>query len=218
MDLYWYGQAMFRLKGKTKTVIIDPFDPEFVGLKFPKEIEADIVLSSHDHKDHNDSRSLLNPQGDQPPVFKAPGEYEVGGVVITGIASFHDDSQGFKRGLNTIFHLLFDGLNIVHLGDLGQSKLAEEQTAQIGEVDILLIPVGSIYTINGKVAAGIVAQLEPKIIIPMHYFIEGLKFQLEPVDNFLKEMGVESITPQQKMSTTSEKLPEEPQVIILSKT
>lgn len=214
MDIYWGGQAMFRIKGKTKTVVIDPFDPEFVGLKFPKEMEADIVLSSHDHKDHNHTGSLVNAQGDQPQVFKDPGEYEVGGVVITGISSFHDDSQGLKRGLNTIFHLLFDGLNIVHLGDLGQSKLTEEQTAQIGETDILLIPVGSIYTINGKVAAGIVAQLEPKIIIPMHYFLEGLKFQLEPVDNFLKEMGVENVTPVSKLSITKEKLPEEPQVVV----
>lgn len=218
MDLYWYGQAMFRLKGKTQTVIIDPFDPDFVGLKLPKEREADVVLSSHNHQDHNFTQSLLNPQGGQPPVFIHPGEYEVGGVVITAISSFHDDTQGSQRGLNTIFHLLFDNLNIVHLGDLGQYKLSEDQIAQIGETDILLIPVGSVYTINGKVAAGIVAQLEPKIIIPMHYFWEGLKFQLEKVDNFLKEMGVEGVIPQPKLSITKEKLPEEPMVVVLSKT
>lgn len=218
MDLYWYGQAMFRLKGKTQTVIIDPFDPDFVGLKLPKEMEADIVLSSHDHKDHNHTRSVVNLKGGQPQVFTNPGEYEVGGVVITAISSFHDDTQGSQRGLNTIFHLLFDNLNIVHLGDLGQYKLSEDQTAQIGETDILLIPVGSVYTINGKVAAGIVAQLEPKIIIPMHYFWEGLKFQLEPVDNFLKEMGVEGVIPQPKLFITKEKLPEEPMVVVLSKT
>lgn len=216
MDIYWAGQAMFRLKGKTKTVIIDPFDPNFTGLKLPKEMEADIVLSSHDHGDHNNTSAVVSPQG-RPAIFKDPGEYEVGGVVITGISSYHDTSQGSERGLNTIFHLMFDGLNIVHLGDLGQSKLTEQQLNQIGEVDILLVPVGSVYTIDGKAASDIVAQLEPKIVIPMHYSIEGLKFQLDPVDRFLKEMGVEEVVAQPKLSITKERLPEEPMVVVLSK-
>lgn len=217
MDIYWAGQAMFRLKGKTTTVILDPFEPDFVGLKFPKDWQADVVLASHDHQDHNNTSSINSPTGTPPAVFKDSGEYEVGGVVITGISSYHDNSQGSQRGLNTIFHLMFDNLNIVHLGDLGQSRLSEEQITQIGEVDILLVPVGSVYTIDGKQASEIVSQLEPKIIIPMHYFIEGLKFQLESVDKFLKEMGVEGVTPQPKLSITKEKLPEEPQVVVLSK-
>ncbi len=217
MDIYWGGQALFKIKGKNRTVVLDPFDPEFVGLKLPKDLQADIVLSSHDHGDHNNTKAVT-PLSDEPPmVFKDPGEYEVGGVVITAIASYHDDSKGSERGLNTIFHLNMDGLNIVHLGDLGQSVLTEEQLNLIGDVDILLVPVGSVYTIDGKVASEIVAQLEPRIIIPMHYFIEGLKFQLEGVDKFLKEMGVENVTPQLKLSITKDKLPEEPQVIILSK-
>ena len=150
-------------------------------------------------------------------AFRDPGEYEVAGVVVTGIASYHDDSSGSERGLNTIFHLMFDGLNLVHLGDLGQSKLSEEQIAKIGQTDVLFIPVGSTYTIDGKVASDIVSQLEPKIVIPMHFFTEGLKFQLDPVDKFLKEMGVENIVAQPKLSITKDKLPEEPQVVVLSK-
>lgn len=217
MDIYWGGQACFRLKGKTVTVIIDPFDPNFTGLKLPKELQADVVLSTHDHGDHNNTSAVLSPQGRAPAIFKDPGEYEVGGVVITGIPSYHDDTQGSERGLNTIFHLLFDGLNIVHLGDLGQAKLTEGQITQIGEVDILLVPVGSVYTISGKAAADISAQLEPKIIIPMHYFIEGLKFELESADKFLKEMGVEEVVAQPKLSITKERLPEEPMVVVLSK-
>ena len=138
-------------------------------------------------------------------------------MVITGIKSFHDDAQGAERGTNTIFHILFDNLNIVHLGDLGQSKLTEEQVAQIGETDILLIPVGSVYTINSKTASEIVSQLEPKIIIPMHYKTEGLKFELEGVEGFLKEMGAEAVTAVPKLTITKEKLPEEPQVILLAK-
>lgn len=216
MDIYWGGQALFRLKDKNASVIIDPFDPQFTGLKLPKELTADVVLSTHDHGDHNNTSAVTTSQGEKAMAFKEPGEYEVVGVVITGIDSFHDDSQGSERGKNTIFHLLFDGLNIVHLGDLGQSKLTEEQITQIGQTDILLIPVGSIYTINSKDAATIVAQLEPKIIIPMHFKIEGLKFELEGVQGFLKEMGVEGVTPVPKLSITKEKLPEEPIVVVLS--
>lgn len=212
MDIYWGGQALFRLKGKNATVIIDPYDPNFTGLKLPKDLTADVVLSSHAHEDHNNAGAVNTAM-----VFKEPGEYEVGGVVITGINSFHDDSQGSQRGRNIIFHLMFDNLNIVHLGDLGQTKLTETQLAQIGEVDILLTPVGSIYTIDAKAAATIASQLEPKIIIPMHYKIEGLKFELEGVEGFLKEMGTEGVVAQPKLSVTKEKLPEEPQVILLAK-
>ncbi|TSC86872.1 MAG: Uncharacterized protein G01um10147_747 [Microgenomates group bacterium Gr01-1014_7] len=217
MDIYWGGQALFRLKGKVATVVIDPYDPEFTALKLPKELSADVVLSTHGHGDHNNTGVVHNAEGEKPAVFKDPGEYEVAGVVITGISSFHDDSNGSERGKNIIFNIMLDRLNIVHLGDLGQSKLTEEQLTQIGEVDILLIPVGSVYTIDGKTAAGIVSQLEPKIIIPMHYKIDGLKFELEGVEGFLKEMGAENITPVPKLSITKDKLPEEPQLILLAK-
>ncbi len=112
---------------------------------------------------------------------------------------------------------MIDGLNIVHLGDFGQSEISETQLTQIGEVDILLVPVGSVYTIDSKTAAKIVSQLEPKIIIPMHYKIEGLKFELDGVEGFLKEMGAEGVIPVPKLSITKDKLPEEPQVVVLSK-
>lgn len=218
MDIYWLGQACFKLKGKNASVVIDPFDPDFTGLKLPKDLTADVALLSHNHNDHNNSKALAQiPAGESPMVFSEPGEYEVAGVVITGIVSFHDDSAGSERGLNTIFHMLFEGLNIVHLGDLGQSRLTEEQVAQIGETDILLIPVGGVYTIDAKAASDIVSQLEPKIIIPMHYKVEGLKFELSGVEGFLKEMGAENIVAVPKLSVTKDKLPEEPMVVVLSK-
>lgn len=218
MDIYWLGQAFFRLKGKKATLLIDPFKEDFTGLKLPRDLSADVVLSSHNHDDHNNTSIAVSPTGDKPMIFKDPGEYEVSGIVITGISSFHDNSKGSERGKNTIFHLLFDGLNIVHLGDLGQSELSEEQINQLGTTDILLIPVGSVYTIDGKKASSIVSQLEPKIIIPMHYKIPGLKFELDGVEGFLKEMGAETNVAQPKLSITKEKLPEEPQVVLLSKT
>lgn len=217
MDIYWYGQSCFKIKGKNATAVIDPYDPDYTGLKAPKDLQADVVLLSHGHKDHNFSDLVTTSAGARPMVFTRPGEYEVGGVVITGIDSFHDNSGGSERGKNTIFHLFFDGLDIVHLGDLGQGNLTEEQLAQIGETDILLIPVGSIYTLDAKAASEIVSQLEPKIIIPMHYKMEGLKFELEGIEGFLKEMGVEQAVAQQKLSITREKLPEEPQVVVLNK-
>lgn len=217
MDIYWLGQACFKLKGKNATVVIDPYDPDFTGLKLPKDLQADVVLTTHGHNDHNNVSAISGPSGETPPAFKDPGEYEVAGAVVTAISSFHDNKEGSERGKNIIFHLLLDNLNIVHLGDLGQSKLTEEQVAQIGETDILLVPVGSVYTIDAKAASEIMAQLEPKIIIPMHYKIEGLKFELEGVENFLKEMGAEGVLPQPKLFITKEKLPEEPQVVVLSK-
>lgn len=216
MDIYWGGQALFKLKGKNAQVIIDPFDENFTGLKLPKDLTADIVLASHSHEDHSNTKAVTSPNG-KLMVFDTLGEYEVAGVVVTAISSFHDNSQGSERGKNIIFHLMIDGLNIAHLGDLGQSQLTEEQISQIGEVDILLIPVGGIFTIDSKVAVSIVSQLEPKIIIPMHYKIEGLKFELEEVEKFLKEIGAEGVIPQIKLSITKEKLPEEPQVVVLSK-
>lgn len=212
MDIYWYGQAFFKIKGKTTTVLIDPFSAEATGLKLPKDLEAQLVLSSHDHPDHNNISIVT---GD-PLVILGPGEYEKSGVSVVGVSSFHDSEKGAQRGKNTIYHLLIDGISIVHLGDLGHS-LEEEQISQLDAVDILMVPVGSVYTIAAAEAAKVVADLEPKIVIPMHYKVEGLKYNLEEVEGFLKAMGAENITPQPKLSIVSSKLPEDTQVIVLSK-
>jgi L-ascorbate metabolism protein UlaG (beta-lactamase superfamily) len=217
MDIYWLGQACFKIKGKNTTILIDPYNEEQIGLKLPKDLSSDVVLSTHDHEDHNNTKGIKNPQGGVSMVFNKVGEYEIGGAIIAGIASFHDNNEGVERGANIIFRINMDRLNIVHLGDLGQTKLSEDQVTQIGQVDILLIPVGSVYTIDGKQASEIVSQLEPRIIIPMHFKIEGLLYALEGKEVFLKEMGAEEIEPQPKLSITKDKLPDESQVVILSK-
>lgn len=217
MDIYWLGQAAIKLKGKNATIIIDPYDPQMVGFKLPKDMSADMVLVTHNHPDHNFTAVTTGIKGEKSMVFTEPGEYEVAGVVVTGVSSFHDDSEGSERGVNTIFQLMFDRLSLVHLGDLGQHELTEAQIAQIGEVDILFVPVGGKYTIDSKAAASIVSQLEPKIIIPIHYKIEGSKIELDGVESFLKEMGAEGAVPQPKLFISKDKLPEEPQVVVLSK-
>lgn len=212
MEIYWYGQSCFKIKGKTATVVIDPYEPEFTGLKLPKDLEAQVVLTTHPHKDHNN----VGVVGGDPLVVAGPGEYEKAGVSILGVKTFHDNSRGVDRGPNTLYQILMDGISIVHTGDLGHI-LTDEQDNQIDTADILMVPVGGGYTINAEAAAKVVALLEPGIVIPMHYKILGLKFELEPVDYFLKEMGVENITPLSKLSITKDKLPEETQVVVLNK-
>ena len=212
MDIYFYGQACFKLKGKNASVLIDPYKSEFTGLKLPRDLSADLALSTHNHDDHNNLEAATET------VLKitGPGEYEVKGVSVTGVSTFHDEENGTQRGKNTVYNISIDGLNIVHLGDLGQ-KLSEEQLDEIGETDILLVPVGGVYTIDAKTASDVVSQLEPKIVIPMHYMLPGLKFELAPLEAFLKELGFESAEPQPKLSITRDKLPEELQVVVLSK-
>jgi len=215
VDIWWHGQACFRVKGKNTSVVFDPYDPDFTGL--PKfKAEADIVCISHSHRDHNFAEAVTSESG-KPFVISGPGEYEKSGVNIVGIASFHDDNGGKERGKNTIYNMAIDGVNIVHFGDFGQKKLTQEQVEQLSNCDVLLIPVGSVYTISGKEAPDIISQIEPKIIIPMHYKTDGLKFDLDPVSAFLSAMGKEGLEPQPKLSVSRERLLDEPEVVLLQK-
>lgn len=198
------------------TVITDPFDPHMVGLKFPKTI-ADIITISHEHDDHN-YLGVISTEKDTPVVLRGPGEYEARGVEILGIATFHDSKDGAQRGKNTVYKIDIDGVSIVHLGDLGH-KLSEEQIDLLDGIDVLLIPVGGFYTIDAATASAVATELEPKIVIPMHYQRAGLNSQgfgnLSPVSVFLKEMGKEDIVPQPKLKVSKDSLPPELQVVVL---
>lgn len=217
VDIWWHGQACFRIKGKNASLVFDPYDSQFTGLPALK-LEANIVCISHDHADHNNASVVGAPQDENPPyVISGPGEYEISGVNILGINSFHDDKNGSERGKNTIYSVSVDGINIVHLGDLGQKKLAQDQVEQVSSCDVLLIPVGGVYTIDGKDAPDIIAQVEPKIVIPMHYKIAGLKFDLDSLDKFLTSMGKEKQEGLNKLSVSQERLPEEIEVVVLEK-
>ena len=216
VDITWHGQACFKIKGRIASVVVDPYESDFTGLK-PLKLEADIVCVTHNHQDHNNTKAVKTPGGQDPFVISGPGEFEKMGVNIVGVASFHDNSQGQERGKNTIYNITVDEMNIVHLGDLGQKKLTQEQVEQLSSCDVLLIPTGGTFTIEGKDAPDIIAQIEPKIVIPMHYKIEGLKFALDPVEKFLAAMGKEKKDTQNKLSISGEKLPEELELVLLEK-
>jgi len=208
MDITSLGHSSLRIRGKTTTVVTDPFDSKFLGLKFPKHIAADIVTVSHEHKDHN---AVSQIEGN-PYVVSGPGEYEIKGVGIVGILSHHDAEN---KELNTIYRIEMEDLSIVHLGDLGRMLTTDEVDALDG-VDILMIPVGGTYTIDATQAAKLVSEIDPIIIIPMHYQKPGLKFDLAPVSAFLKETGQETVTAQSKLTISKGKLPEQKQIIVLA--
>lgn len=214
MDITYLGHSSFRLKAKEAAVVTDPFDSKMVGLKY-SGVEGDIVTISHNHEDHNQAGSVTGARK----VIDGPGEYEVMGVSFIGLRSFHDTKNGEERGENTIFVIEADGLRLVHLGDLGH-PLSQELIEDIGDIDILMVPVGGEYTIGPKEAGDIVRELQPKIILPMHYQTPGLKpetfSKLSGVEPFLKEVGL-SVENLPKLSIKKEELLEEQKVVVLEK-
>jgi len=207
MILYYLGHSCFKLKGRETVVITDPYDKSVFGKLMPKT-KADIVTVSHSHHDH----CAVDRVDGSPFIINGPGEYEIKGVDIMGIASTH----GPERGKNTIYIYTIDDLKFCHLGDLGE-KLNDRQRETLDGIDVLMIPVGGIYTLNAKEAAFVTNQLEPKVVIPMHYKTRNLSFNLDPVEKFLEEIGKEEIKPVDKLVVTPSSLPEEMEVIWLKK-
>jgi L-ascorbate metabolism protein UlaG (beta-lactamase superfamily) len=188
MDITYLGHSSFKIKTRLASVVTDPYDPKMVGLKY-SGVEGEIVTVSHQHSDHNASDKVSGVKK----VFEGPGEYEVSGVSIMGYPTFHDAKNGEERGDNTIYVIEVDGLRVVHLGDLGHG-LSDELLDEIGDVDVLMIPVGGFYTLGPKEAAEVVSKIEPYFVIPMHYKLPGMNAanfdKLEPVETFLKESGL----------------------------
>ncbi len=215
MEITYLGHSAFKLKGKNGTVITDPFG-DSVGLAFPN-VSADIITVSHQHGDHNAADKIKGTaRRAEPFVVSYPGEYEVGGISVFGVQTFHDAEKGAQRGVNTVFTVLMDELKICHLGDLGH-ELSSSQLDEIGVVDVLLCPVGGHFTIDPKQAVTVIQQIEPSYIIPMHYKTEkhGEGFEeVQPLENFLKEYGVQP-TPQPKLVVEKLRLPEETELVVL---
>jgi len=208
MEISWLGHSCFRVRGRQATVITDPYPPD-LGYSLGKPT-AHVVTVSHQHLGH----SYVQGIGGGPRLVTGPGEYEISGVLITGIATFHDRERGKQRGKNTVYLMEVDEVSVCHLGDLGH-VLTAEQVEEIGNVDVLLLPVGGVSTINAPMAAEIVRQLEPKAVVPMHYKTPALNWELEPVERFLKEIGVKEVNPQPKLSFTRSSLPATTQVFLL---
>ena len=208
MDISWLGHSCFIIKGSNAVVITDPYSPD-LGYTLGKPT-ARIITVSHQHSGHSSVQGI----GGEPRLVTRPGEYEISDVLIIGVATFHDTDRGSERGENTVFVIEIDEISVCHLGDLGHA-LTAEQVEGIGNVDVLLLPVGGVSTINTPAAAGVVRQLEPKAVIPMHYQTPALNRDLEPVENFLKEMGIKEINSQTKLSFTRSSLPISTQVFLL---
>ena len=212
--IYWAGQSCFQIsvsnsKDHSADIVIDPFS-ETTGLKLPN-LSADILLVTHEHPDHNNIKDVKG----TPFVIQGPGEYEVKEVFIQGIPSFHDDKDGKERGQNTIYVIEAEEMRFCHLGDLGQKQLTDEQLEKIDGVDVLMIPVGGEYTIDSSGAQKIISQIEPKIIIPMHYALPKLKIKLDEVSKFLKTMGKNSIVAQDKFTIKTSTLPKDEMEIVV---
>lgn len=203
MIITWYGQSCFKVQSGELVLAIDPFSKE-IGLT-PPRFRADMVLVTHPHFDHANHESLT---GD-PFLISGPGEFEVQGIYVAGIETYHDQSQGQERGLNTIYRIQTEDVKILHLGDFGESMMRNETLEEVGDVDILLVPVGGKYTLDGETAAKVVKQIEPRFVVPVHYKIPGLKVGLESVEQFLKEMGATKIQPQEKLVLKKKDIGEE---------
>ena len=203
MVITWYGQACFKIQSGDLVIAIDPFATE-IGFT-PPRFKADVALVTHGHFDHANLETLAG----EPFAITGPGEYEVKGIVVRGIETYHDASQGRERGLNTIYKIEVEGIKLLHLGDFGEEKLREETLEEIGDVDILFVPVGGVYTIEGDAAARVSRQIEPAIVIPMHYKLPGIKANLQGPEQFLKEMGVKDAEAQEKLTIKKKDIPEE---------
>lgn len=221
MKIKYLGHSSFNITGKglygeQVTVVTDPFDKKDVGLPYSKQT-ADIVTISHDHADHNAIQNIEGTEPDNYKLITTPGEYEIKGVRIFGVKSFHDDKQGKERGDNTIFIYDFAEARVAHLGDLGH-KLDSNQQEALENVDIIIVPVGGIYTVDAKTALEVAEAEDPKIIIPMHYKTDkhaATYSQLGTLQDFMKEAGTQT-EPQKDLSIkTRSDLPLELSIIPL---
>ena len=209
MDVTWLGHGCFRLRGRGAAVVTDPYPPA-IGLRLSR-MDAEVVTVSHDHDNHSYTQVVR----DGAYEINGPGEYEIAGVSVIGIPTFHDAEKGKKEGRNTVYLIEIDDVRICHLGDLGH-KLDDAEAESVSTPDVLLVPVGGHTTMNAPQAAEVVRQLEPRYVVPMHYAIPGLKVQLDTIDRFLKEMGVTASEAQPKLSVQKSSVTEyETKVVVL---
>lgn len=206
MEVRWLGHACFLCEGNGIRLLTDPFSKE-VGYPLPREV-VDVVTVSHDHYDHNAVQILPG----HPRVIREAGVHQVNGLKVEGFAVYHDEVRGAKRGKNIIYAWEMDGIRLCHLGDLGHLLEPATVTA-IGEVDLLMVPVGGVYTIDAAAAFRVVEQLRPRLVLPMHYKTPSLNFELAPVEDFTRYF--ERVRREKALRLERDGLPEEREVVLL---
>ena len=209
MEITWYGGGCFRLRGRGATVITDPYSPD-AGFRLPR-MAANIVTISHDDPANNYARMAR----EDPYVIRGPGEYEVGGVFVIGVACYHDDAEGAEHGPNTAYLIELEDMTICHLGDIGHVP-TQEQIEEFDGIDILMVPVGGKDTLTGPRAAEVVNLLEPKVVIPMRYRITDMDRDLATVTRFLTEMEAKETQPEESLKITASQLGEDTRVCVLA--
>ena len=211
MQIQYLGHSSFRLtgkdlKGNNISLVTDPFGNDY-GIKMPS-VEADIVTVSHNHNDHNNIKAV---KGD-PYIIDVAGEYEIKDIFIQGIDSLHGEKTE-DRGQNIIYRINFEDIVLAHLGDLGH-VLDTKQIECLEGTDVLFIPVGGKYTLDAKKAVEVINQIEPRIVIPMHFKVKGLNMDINGVDKFIAELGLQP-TEEDKIKINKKDLPQEDMELIL---
>jgi L-ascorbate metabolism protein UlaG (beta-lactamase superfamily) len=214
MKIKWYGHSAFRLTSSTGvSIILDPYESGAFGgaLAYGKiEDKADLVLTSHEHNDHNYTKDIKG----NFTLINGSGTYKIGGITIQAIPSYHDSSQGTERGTNLIFVIEVDGITIAHLGDLGHG-LDKTTLVAMGKIDVLLLPVGGFYTIDAQEATKAMRQLNPPVTIPMHYKTTKCDFPIAPVGDFTVDKKAVRILSGSEIEITRLSIPTEPEVFVL---
>lgn len=208
IKIRWHRHACFEISND-KVLVFDPHDGASIGIPPPK-VKADIILISHDHFDHNQAR-IVEKDGS---IVVREGK-EIDGVKIEAFRAYHDKERGRRRGEITIFKVLFEGIKLCHLGDIGEI-LDDETIEKIGEVDILFIPVGGTFTVNAEEALEMCKKFKTKVIVPMHYKIEGLSLPIERVDEFLEKTDYEIRYVGDEIEIEKEDLPKEKEIWVFS--
>jgi L-ascorbate metabolism protein UlaG (beta-lactamase superfamily) len=204
MEITWYGHSCFRITERgMPTVVADPYDHESAGFKSLK-LKGDIVTVSHDAPGHNFVKGVKGTTWD----IRGPGEYEIGGVFLTGVAT----NEG--KDANVVYIFDYDGVTVAHLGDM-HAVPSRTQVEAFGTVDVLLAPVGGGNALTAAKAAEVIALIEPGIVVPMHYKVEGSKLKLNPLKQFLQEMGLTKEKAEASLKVTSSSVPDETKVVVL---
>jgi L-ascorbate metabolism protein UlaG (beta-lactamase superfamily) len=218
-DIQYLGHSCFRLRGRDGIVLTDPFDRS-TGLDIGRPT-AHIVTVSHNHPDHANT-AAVKPLRDPLFVIDGAGDYEVSGILIGGVRTYHDSKKGAELGKNIVYVIHMDDVVFCHLGDLGH-ELTTQQLDEIGNVDVLFIPVGGGETISPALATSVISQIEPRIVVPMHYGIDGQQTfmsDLAPLEKFTHELGLKDVVADEKLTVNANSLPaegEETRVVVMKR-